>query len=308
MPSFPIAARSNRAAARFGAEAAVPTINGWELTRPLAKGRFSRVFLARPAGSTSPPAHVVKWLDVAREDEAESVSWFRREALVGRLVSHPHLAPVLASHAQAAPYYLVMPWLAGKTLRQTLNSEKPLHLPVALGLARQLAEAMEALHLAGWMHSDIKPENTRVGTNGHLTLLDLGFARRLEDGEVRERGRDYSDCLVGDLRYAAPEALTSTFRRGVQGDIYSLGVILFELLAGRPPFLAREASALVNAHLREAPPDLRRLAPLIPGDLARWARTLLAKDPLRRPRSTAEVVRELTRWEIETFLERNWSG
>jgi serine/threonine-protein kinase len=148
----------------------------------------------------------------------------------------------------------------------------------------------------------VKPSNIFVSPEGHVTLLDLGFARRAEEtGSVIER------CVTGTCNYIAPERITSALRADIRSDIYGLGVVLFELLSGRLPFEGENLAELVIQHRQARPPDLRRLAPHLSTGVIRLVREMLAKDPLRRPQTPRELINRLAALEIASFGERSIS-
>ena len=157
------------------------------------------------------------------------------------------------------------------------------------------------MHASGWRHGDIKPSNLFLSPGGHVTLLDLGFAEpNRPGGSVLDR------CVLGTCNYIAPEMITSTLAADIRSDIYSLGVVLFEMLAGRLPFEGDTLPALVAQHKQCRPPELRRLVPHLPAGVARLVRQMLGKEPLRRPQTPRELVERLARLEIEAFTERAW--
>jgi eukaryotic-like serine/threonine-protein kinase len=192
-----------------------------------------------------------------------------------------------------------MPWLEGMTLGRWLAAGQRFDLPGALWIARQAAEGLGALATAGWIHGDVKPSNIFVSPEGHVTLVDLGFARRYGN-TVSVDGRR----VMGTIEYLAPENLTSSGGADPRSDIYSLGVVLFELLAGRVPFEGCDLVELAAHHKQTAPPDLRCTAPQLPAEAASLVRQMLSKDPLRRPQTPREVVARLVALEIATFSER----
>ncbi|MFH1923356.1 MAG: serine/threonine-protein kinase [Planctomycetota bacterium] len=276
-------------------------IDEWELVEPVGEGSLTRVYRARPAGAgrEQPAAYAVKMLRAEWQREPRAIELLCREAFVGHRVSHSHLVAVLAAHVHRPPYFVVMPWLTGQTLAKRLSGNRLLDPPIALWVTRQVAEALGAVHTSGWMHGDVKPSNIFVAPDGHVTLLDLGFARRRD--EVAWAADRY---VTGTCNYIAPEMITSRLRPDIRSDVYSLGVVLFEMLAGRLPFAGNDLGEIATQHKEARPPDLRRLAPHLPTDVTRLVREMLAKDPLRRPQTPAELVAHLLRLEIASFAER----
>jgi serine/threonine protein kinase len=276
-------------------------VNQWELVRLAAEGSLAQIYRARPAeGPADRPApYALKMLRPEWQDDPNATGLLLREAVAGRSVSHPHLIPILAASISEPPRYVVMPWLDGSTLRAWLAAGRHLDLPVVLWIARQTAEALDALHAAGWMHGDVKPSNIFLSAEGHVTLLDLGFARRND-----ETGSAVDRCVMGTCNYMAPETITSALRADVRSDIYSLGIVLFEVLSGRLPFQGADLAELAEQHKTATPPDLHELAPHLPEQLVELVHRMLAKDALRRPQTPHELVRHLVKLEIATFSER----
>ena len=294
--------RSDAARARRGDRPELPCqVGQWELVELAAEGDIFRVYRACPAGSPPDrrPAYALKMLRRERQDDPLAVRLLAREALAGRSISHPHLVSILQASVSRPPQFVVMPWLNGATLQAQLDSGRLVDLPEALWIARQVAEALGALDDAGWMHGDIKPSNIFVSPEGHVTLLDLGFARRRD-----ETGSAVDRCVAGTYNYLAPELITSAIRADARSDIYGLGVVLFELLAGRLPFAGKDLAELAEQHRQASPPDLRRLVPHLPNDVIQLVRQMLAKDPLRRPQNPRELGDRLATLEIATFSER----
>jgi serine/threonine-protein kinase len=275
-------------------------IGEWELVCWAGAGSLAEIYQARPvAAPAGQPAYAVKRLRPEWQENPEAVALFRREALVGGQVSHPHLVPILAASTARPPYYLVMPWLAGGTLAERLAASDSFDLPEVLWIARQVGEALEALWSAGWMHGDVKPANIHLSLEGHVTLLDLGFARhRQETGSVIDR------CVLGTVAYLAPETIVSALRCDIRSDVYSLGVVLFEMFAGRLPFTGQTLAELAAQHRQDRAPELRRLVPYLPAGVIRLVREMLCKEPLRRPQTPRELIDRLWALEISTFSER----
>ena len=266
-----------------------------------AEGHWSQIYRARPLGS--PPqreaAYALKTLRPQAREDTRAAALLAREAMAGRSISHPHLIPVLEAGIGHAPPYLVMPWLEGATLEAGLGAGDPLDMPAALWIVRQVAEALGALDAGGWMHGDVKPSNIFLSPQGHATLLDLGFARRRsESGTVADR------CVMGTWNYLAPECLVAAAAADIRSDIYSLGAVLFQILAGRLPLEGDTMAELAAQHRREAPPSLSKLAPHVGADVSWLVRRMMAADPLRRPQTPGELIAQLIKLEIATFSER----
>ncbi|MBC7852369.1 MAG: serine/threonine protein kinase [Pirellulaceae bacterium] len=278
----------------------------WELLEQIGEGSWARVYAARMSGTTGsdyalkmPKPQPLQSGTNSRH--AQSLAMLQREALVSSSVAQPHLAPVLDWQLRGEPF-IVMPRLAGWTVRKLLEHRRCEYgcliggakfLPHSVWMARQIASALAALHGSRWLHGDVKPENVLVSPQGHVTLIDLGLARKLGSRECQG-----GDVLAGTLAYVSPETFLPAMALGGESDIYSLGVLLHELLTGQPLFEEADPTRLALRHLREVPTDVREAALDVPPALARLVMRMLAKDPLRRP-PAVEVVRQLTRLEIE---------
>ncbi len=282
-------------------EAGLPrTLGNWELLRLLGEGPLARVYQARALNGPSPEArYAVKVLRDEFADDPNMVNLLRREATVGRTVSHPHLIPVLSAQVHERPMFIVMPRLIGLTLAERIATRRPISVSQALWIARQTAQALDALHTAGWLHGDIKPSNVFLSPDGHVTLLDLGFAQPINDG-----GCPLTRPLLGTLHYMAPESLISTSRTDARSEVYSLGVMLFEMLAGRLPFPAKETSELIEQHLLRPASDLRVRNHNLRTAVASLVWKMLAKNTLRRPQSAKDLIRQLMPLEIDELPQR----
>lgn len=278
----------------------LPPIGRWQPLRLLGSGGMSRVYLAHPL-SAGPEAarYALKVIDEHWAQDERALEQIRREALVGNSISHPHLISVLDWGMQKPPYYIVMPMLRGSTLESLIGAEQLPSLPMALWIARQVAEALTALHSANWRHADIKPANIFLSPDGHVTLLDLGLARRAE-----EAGHVAHQAIVGTLAYLPPESLTSSLAPDFRSDIYSLGVTLYQTLSGRLPYSANSLGELAKLQNETVPMRLRRLVPDLPLSVANMVHDMIAHEPLRRPQTATELVRRLLPLEIATFAER----
>ena len=297
--------RTSRVSTNFAAtgssapQSAIGRMGPWQLVHLLSESELARVYSARPADAPSSqiPRYVVKALRKEWWRDPQTIEMQRRAVFVGSQISHPHLLPVLSANVQQAPFYYVTPRIPGCTLAEILKHGTRLPVPMSLWIVRQVAEALSALHESAKMiHSDVKPSNIIVSREGHATLIDLGFAFAAYEA------RHWSlRPVTGTLNYIAPEAVTSCLAVDESSDLYSLGVTLYELIAGRVPFAAKSPDELVRMHREAKPTCIREVLPQLPKPVASLVHRLLSKDPLRRPASAAAVAQELLRLEIDCF-------
>ncbi len=149
------------------------------------------------------------------------------------------------------------------------------------------------------MHGDVTPDNIHISPTGHVTLLDLSFARHRD-----EFGSAVDRPIVGTCSYLAPEYLTSALKPDIRSDIYSLGTVLFEMLSGRKALVSNTLVELMLEHRQASPPDLARVAPHVPREVVQIVRRMMAKEPLRRPQTPRELIDRLIALEISTFSQR----
>ena len=277
----------------------VGRIGPWQLVKRMREGCLTRLYIARPSEGpeVAQPQYVVKVLRKEWWRDPVAIETQRREAWVGRKGSHPHLLPVLAADVRQPPFYVVSPLLRGKSLAERLGSGTRLPLSTTLWIARQVAEALEALAtVTGMIHADVKPDNIFVSDDGHATLIDCGFAQTLNEARSFARRP-----VVGTLHYMAPETITSALAADSRSDMYSLGATIYEMLCGRPPFDSPDPAEVAQLQRNCQPVCLLQRCPDIATSVASFVNTLLAKEPLRRPASLRELIDQLVRLEIECF-------
>ncbi|UQA60095.1 serine/threonine-protein kinase [Polyangium aurulentum] len=249
-------------------------------------GGMGEVYRALDQESGQRVALKLVHLDASPRD----VERFAREARILSEVRHPRIVGYVAHGVcEDGRPYLVMQWLEGEDLSKRL-ARGPLGTRAALGLLGCLAEALSALHVRGVVHRDLKPSNVLLcdGELERATILDLGIARSEASCPITAAG-----VLPGTPQYMSPEQVRGEGELGPSSDIFSLGCILYECLAGRPPFLSDDVRSLYAKILFEPPPALTQLRPGIPGAVEALVLRMLEKDPAKRPPSAAALVSEL---------------
>jgi serine/threonine-protein kinase len=291
--------RSAASATSAAGHKLVGRLGPWQLVRLLAEGNLTRLYQARPAESAGNQlaAYAVKLLRNEWWRDPAAIELQRREAWVGARASHPNLLPVLSASVQEPPFYLVTPLLDATDLAQIMAAHGPLPISLALWITRQVADGLTALADATDMiHADVKPANILVSAAGHATLIDFGFV------QTPSEARNWTTRpVVGTLAYIAPEMVTSTIAADGRCDIYSLGVTLYEMLAGCRPFESDDPGELATLQRESKPADVRAHRANVPEPVATLVNSMLAKDPLRRPDSAGALAARLIRLEIDCF-------
>jgi serine/threonine protein kinase/ketosteroid isomerase-like protein len=267
----------------------------YRLDRLLGRGGVGAVYAASHLELDTVVA--VKLLLPALVDDASALERFRREARSAARLSHPSLAATYDfGQLPDGGAYIVMELVDGPTLRDVLDREGPLAIQRAIVLTRRIIEGIDVAHRAGIVHRDLKPSNVMLARDHdgdeRPKIVDFGLAKLTETMPVGDRAVTIEGTLIGTPRYMSPEQCAGR-DLDPRSDIYSLGVILFEMLAGRPPFDAPTATALALRHINDAPADVRVHRSDVPSALAALVLRMLAKDPADRPQSAAEVGFEL---------------
>jgi non-specific serine/threonine protein kinase len=225
-------------------------------------------------------------IKVLKPDLAASVGAdrFLREIEIAARLSHPHILPLFDSGAAGDLLYYVMPLVTGESLRARLSKERQLPVDDALRLTREIASALGFAHQQGIVHRDIKPENILLA-DGIALVADFGIARALRssraNGDAPAATLTMAGLALGTPTYMSPEQFTADEVDG-RSDIYALGCVLFEMLAGQPPFTGPTMDALLRQHLTTEPRPLSELRPTVPLGLVRVVARALAKDPADR--------------------------
>jgi predicted ATPase len=275
---------------------APPEVAGYQVLGLLGRGGMGVVYRARQESLDRPVA--LKFLPAEWSRDPVWLARFRREARTASALNHPHICTIYDTGESAGRPFISMELVEGRTLEALAGRRLPVEeLARLLG---QAAQALAAAHAAGVAHRDIKPANLMVRDDGILKVLDFGLARRLPDSGSGSIGTD-PGTRVGTLLYMSPEQ-ARVEPVDAATDIFSLGLVLYELATGRHPFLADSEAGVLNAIMVEAPVPPSRLNPEVPAALEALTQRMLAKGPRLRP-AAAEVAAALARLTVKAPRE-----
>jgi len=274
----------------------VKDIAHYRIESELGRGGIGVVYRARDVRLERTVA--LKVLADQWQERGESRQMILAEARAAAALNHPGVATVYEVGEYDGGLYIAMELISGKNLREHME-DGAFEIPKLLRLAMRLAEALEAAHAGGVIHGDVKPENIVVLANEHIKLLDFGIARRAADTILATTQttstQDWlpDSRISGTLAYMSPEQLRAEETDG-RADLYSLGVILFELAMGRRPFQARNAPELIAQILNDQPPCLDGALQKLPRELEGIILRLLEKDRTKRHGSATELLADLS--------------
>jgi serine/threonine-protein kinase len=252
----------------------------------LGVGGMATVYLAEDSSLGRKVA--LKVMAERYSEDGEFVERFRREAQAAARLNHPNIIAVYDRGEADGRPYIAMEYLQGRTLKQVIQAEGPLPPERAIAIAMQVLAGLRYAHEHGVVHRDVKPHNVLVGDDGRIKVTDFGIAHA-GDPQMTEVG-----SIVGTAQYLSPEQARGR-AVGPQTDIYSLGVVLYEMLAGRVPFEGDSSVAIAMQHVSDQPPPLRALAPDVPESLALVVAHAMLKDSAQRYGSADEFAADLDR-------------
>jgi serine/threonine-protein kinase len=263
------------------------TLDHYRLERMVARTGMATLFKATDMRDGRPVA--IKVPHAEMEADPVLVERFRREQEIGQELDHPGVVKTFDGEERSR-LYMVIEWVDGRLLRAILNGERRLPIERATNFALQILDALDTMHKHGVVHRDLKPENIMVGDEDRIKLIDFGIALR-EDAR-RLTFVDMSPTL-GTPDYISPEQVKG--QRGDQrSDIYSLGVMLYEMLTGEPPFTGPNPLAVMNERVLHDPEPARKRRPEISPELNEILNRALERDPRRRYQTASEMA-----WELE---------
>ncbi len=266
-------------------------LGGYRILRQLGEGGMGKVFLAakdadghRVAIKVLPPKKAL--------EEEQALVRFRREMDISRRLRHPNIALTLDVGEEDGAHFMVMEHVKGRSLYEIVREHGPLGVPIAAEYFLKVLDGLNAAHVAGLVHRDVKPSNLMMTPDGDAKILDLGLARSREE----DSGLTKANVILGTLDYAAPEQLGNAGLADVRSDLYSLGCTMYFALAGYPPFDGGDLINKIYRQRMEDPVSLERAAKNVPAAFAAIVRKLMAKNPEHRYQTGLEVQADLTRW------------
>ena len=273
----------------------------YKLEAKLGSGGMSTVYLARDTTLDRPVA--VKVMHRGMSEQEDQLQRFRQEARAVAKISHPNLVAVIDAGEDGGYPYIVFEYVEGETLKRRINRVGALDVQESLAYAIEVGRGLTVAHGRGLVHRDIKPQNVMIDAEGRAKLTDFGISRQVDQDGMTATGR-----VLGTTDYVAPE---QAMGRGTdqRSDIYSLGVVLFEMLTGSVPFEADSQVGVAMKHVNEELPDVQKERPEISAATALVVERATAKDPGKRYADIGEMIDDLsTALEVEAAREGRTTG
>ena len=261
--------------------------NRYEVVQHIGQGGMADVFLAI---DTILNRHVaIKILRSDQSTDAISILRFEREAQAATTLAHPNIVEIYDVGEYKNHHYIVMEYVAGKTLKKVIRDRAPLLNLEAVDTMKQLTSAVAEAHKRGIIHRDIKPQNVIVKSDGSLKILDFGIATAKGSAQLTQ-----ANNVMGSVHYLAPE-LAKGEPASPQSDIYALGIVFYEMLTGDVPFKADQAVQIALQHMREPMPSVRKANPNVPQSVENIIIRATAKNPKLRYQSCDEMLKDLAK-------------
>jgi eukaryotic-like serine/threonine-protein kinase len=273
----------------------------YKLEAKLGSGGMSTVYLARDNTLDRPVA--VKVMHREMSEQPDQLQRFRQEARAVAKLSHPNVVAVIDAGEDGGHPYIVFEYVEGETLKQRINRIGALDAQEALAYAIEIARGLTVAHARNMVHRDIKPQNVLIDSEGRAKLTDFGISRQLEQDGMTATGR-----VLGTTDYVAPEqAMGHPVDK--RSDVYSLGVVLYEMLVGQVPFHADSQVGVAMKHVNEELPDVQQRRPELSAAAAMVVERATAKDPAQRYQAVGEMIDDLaTALEVEAARAGSTTG
>jgi len=277
------------------------TVNGrYRIDARIGDGGMAEVYLGHDLLLNRPVA--VKMLREQFARDASVRLRFEREAQAAANFSHPHIVEVYDVGEHGTAPYIVMEYVKGETLKQVIDEEGPFDPDDVSALLEQVGAALDYAHARGVVHRDVKPQNILVDDEGLAKVADFGIAKAITDSNLTETGTG-----IGTVHYLSPEQANGLMATP-SSDVYSLGIVAFEMLTQSLPFDAESPVAVAVAHTRDEPPRPSTIEPTITGAVDAIVLKALEKDPTRRYRSAGEFAETMSDWKHYRAPARNRNG
>jgi len=273
----------------------------YAIERELGRGGMATVYLARDLRHGRTVAIKLLQPEITTSLTAER---FLREIQITAELQHPNILGLFDSGAEEGLCYYVMPHVEGESLRDRLLWEKQLAVDTAIDVAIEVCSALTYAHSRGVVHRDIKPENILFSA-GHAIVADFGIARAVSEGQ---RSITAVGIPLGTPPYMSPEQAQGLDNIDHRSDLYALGCMLFEMVAGRPPFVGVSIGKVIQQHLLSPPPSVKEFRPEVPATLDPILAKALVKDPAGRYQTADEMLGALRLVAAAVTLERSLPG
>jgi serine/threonine-protein kinase len=271
----------------------------YAIEREIGSGGMATVYLAQDLKHNRQVA--VKVLDPGLA-ESLGADRFLREIETAANLTHPHILPLFDSGEADGFLFYVMPYVKGEALRTRLTKEKQLPVEDAVQIIREIADALAYAHREGVIHRDVKPANIMLD-EGHAVLADFGVAHAVV--EAKDERITRTGTSLGTPAYMSPEQAMGELDLDGRSDQYALGCVLFEMLAGHPPFTGAQVETVVRQHLVEEPPSVTQARPSVEEEVARVINRTLAKSPADRFKTTGRWQRRWLWLRLQSVLHSN---
>lgn len=257
----------------------------YKILEMIGGGGMANVYLAHDMILDRDVAVKVLRLDFSNDEEF--IRRFHREAQSATSLAHPNIVNIYDVGEEDSIYYIVMEYVAGQTLKQYIQQNSPVPVEKALDILQQLTSAISHAHQNHIIHRDIKPHNILIDTHGNVKITDFGIAMALSATSITQ-----TNSVLGSVHYLSPEQARGGMANR-KSDIYSLGIVMFELLTGRLPFSGESAVSIALKHLQSETPSIRRWNPTIPQSVENIVLKATAKDPFHRYNNADEMEEDL---------------
>ena len=258
----------------------------YKLIDERGRGSFATVYVARDIKDNR--IYAVKVMHIELSNDGDLLARFQREAHILLNLNDPHIVRVVDYGEDNSMHFIVMDYVDGQNLKYYTLTNGPMEVLRALNYAQQIAEGLDTAYKHGVVHRDIKPQNILINTKGVVKITDFGLARSRETVTLTQ-----SNVFMGTAYYISPEQSESGRSADTRSDLYSIATVLFEMLAGHPPFEGDTAVDIVMKHMNEKVPSICRLRSELPADIDVFLQKAMAKSPNDRYSAPQEFIAAL---------------